>query len=132
MATITDEQAELLLNPNYAVAATVRDDGSPQQTVIWVDWDGENVVFNTAEGRAKPRHIRRNPHVSVHVMDPTNPYKWLSVSGRAEIPTEGADDHIDKLAKKYLGQDTYPWRKPTEQRLIVRVRPQRVDAYGFE
>ena len=132
MATITEEQAELLLKPNYAVAATVREDGSPQQTVVWVDWDGENVVFNTAEGRAKPRHIRGNPNVSVNVMDPANPYKWLSVSGTAEITTEGADEHIDKLAKKYLGKDTYPWRKPTEQRLIVRVRPELVDAYGFE
>ena len=132
MAAITDKQAEFLEEPNYGVAATVRDDGSPQQTIVWVDWDGENVVFNTAEGRAKPRHIRRNPQVSVNVMDPSNPYKWLSVSGRAEITSEGADDHIDKLAKKYLGKDTYPWRKPTEQRLIVRVRPERVDAYGFD
>ena len=132
MATLTDKQAELLLKPNYAVAATVRGDGSPQQTVVWVDWDGENVVFNTAEGRAKPRHIRRNPQVSVNVMDPADPYTWLSVSWTPEVSTEGAEDHIDKLAKKYLGKDTYPFRKPGEQRLIVRVRPERVDAHGLD
>ena len=132
MAKITDEQAKLFLEPNIAVVATVRADGTPHLTPTWIDWDGENVVFNTAEGRAKPRHIRRNPKVSVNVMDPADPYTWLSVSGPAEITAEGADAHIDKLAKKYLGKDTYPFRKPGEQRLIVRVRPERVDAYGLD
>ncbi|MFN2470383.1 MAG: PPOX class F420-dependent oxidoreductase [Gaiellaceae bacterium] len=132
MATLTEHEAELFLKPYYGVATTVRDDGSPQMTTVWVDWDGENVVFNTAEGRAKPRHIRANPQVGVFVMHPENPYQWISVSGPAELTHEGADEHIDKLSKKYTGRDRYASRKPGEQRVIVKVQPQRVTAYGFD
>lgn len=128
---LTDEQAQLFLNANYGVVADVREDGSPHQTVVWVDWDGENVVFNTAEGRAKPRFIRRDPRVSVLVLDPENPFRWVAVSGPAEIATEGAVEHIDKLAKKYMGRDEYGVAED-ETRLIVRVRPERVDAAGFD
>ncbi len=132
MAKLTEQAAALFGEAYYGVAATIREDGSPQQTVVWLDYDGENVVFNTAEGREKPRNIRRNPFVSVQVMNPENPYQWVSVAGRAELTHDGADQHIDRLAKKYLGQDSYPWRKPDEQRVIVRVRPEHVIAYGFD
>jgi PPOX class probable F420-dependent enzyme len=130
MATLTEQQAQLFLDPNYGVATTLRQDGSPQMSVVWLDWDGENVVFNTAEGRAKPRNIRRNPLVGVFVMNPEDPYQWIAVSGRAEMTHDGATEHIDKLAKKYRGRDTYGLR-PGEQRIIVRVKPERVTAYGF-
>ena len=132
MATLTEAQADFLRQPYYGVAATVRPDGSPQLTTVWVDSDGAHVVFNTAEGRAKPKYIRQNPQVGVYVMNPENAYQWLAVSGPAELTHDGADEHIDKLAYKYLGKETYPWRSPTEQRVIVRVTPKRVHAYGFD
>jgi PPOX class probable F420-dependent enzyme len=131
MATLNERQAQLFLDPNYGVVTTLRRDGSPQMTVVWVDWDGENVVFNTAEGRAKPRNLRRNPAVGVFVMNPEDPYQWISVSGTAELTHEAAVEHIDKLAKKYRGRDTYGL-KPGEQRIVVRVRPERVTAYGVD
>jgi PPOX class probable F420-dependent enzyme len=131
MAALTEQQAQLFLDPNYGVVTTLRKDGSPHMTVVWLDWDGENVVFNTAEGRAKPRYIRRNPVAGVFVMNPENPYQWIAVSGRAEMTHEGAVEHIDRLAKKYFGRDTYGVQ-PGEQRIIVRVRLERVTAYGFD
>jgi PPOX class probable F420-dependent enzyme len=131
MAALTEQQAQLFLDPNYGFVTTLRKDGSPQTTVTWLDWDGENVVFNTAEGRTKPRNIRRNPMVSVAVMNPEDPYQWIAVSGPAEMTHERATEHIDKLAKKYRGRDTYGL-KPGEQRIIVRVKPERVTAYGLD
>jgi PPOX class probable F420-dependent enzyme len=130
MAKLSEAEARLFLDPNYAVAATERPDGCPQQTVVWVDYDGDHVIFNTAEGRAKPKYIRRHPRVGIHVTHPEDPYKWVSVAGPAEMTHEGADEHIDKMAKKYLGADSYPYRTEGEQRVIVRVRPEHVDSYG--
>ena len=132
MAKLTDAQAEFVRNPYYGVVATLRADGSPHQTVVWVDADNGDVLINTAEGRAKPRHMRANPNVSVAVVDPANGYHSLVVSGKAELSHEGADAHIDKLAKKYLDADTYPFRKEGEVRIVVRIRPERIEAAGFD
>jgi PPOX class probable F420-dependent enzyme len=132
MAKLTEAQAEFLRNPYYAVVATQRADGSPHQTVVWVDTDGENVLFNTAEGRTKPRNMRANPVVSLMVVDPQNGYHWVSVTGTAELSHDGADAHIDALAKKYLNADSYPFRKEGEQRVTVRIRPDRIETAGFE
>jgi len=132
MAALTDKQREFLDQPYVGEVTTLRDDGSPHTTVVWVDTDTDVVTFNTAVGRAKERYIRRDPRVSLIVVDPENAYKWVSVSGEAELTTEGADDQIDKLAKKYLGEDEYPWRNPAEQRISVRIRPKHVDSYGFD
>ncbi len=130
MAQLTEAQTRMFTDPYYGVVATVRPDGSPQQTVVWVDYDGENVVFNTAEGRAKPRHIRANPNVSVSVVDPEDPYRWIAVSGSAELSEEGAAEHINDLSHKYRGRD---YDLPADQqRLIVRVKPERVTAYGLD
>lgn len=131
MAALTDQQAQLFLDRNYGVVTTLRRDGSPQMTVVWLDWDGERVLFNTAEGRVKPRNLRRNPVVGVFVMNPEDPYQWIAVSGRAELTHDGAVEHIDKLAKKYRGRDTFGL-SPGEQRVIVRVEPERVTTYGFD
>jgi PPOX class probable F420-dependent enzyme len=111
---------------------TLRADGSPHTTVVWVDTDTDVVMFNTVIGRAKERHLRKDPRVSLIVVDPEDPYKWVSVTGEAEITTEGADAQIDKLAKKYLGQDEYPWRKAEEQRITVRIHPEHIEATGVE
>ena len=128
MATLTEEQAQLFKGKNYATVATIRSDGSAQLTPVWIDWDGENVVFNTAEGRVKPKNIRRRPVVSVQVIDHDDPYKWISVTGPAEITEEGADAHIQELSRRYRGRD-YDL-DPNQQRLIVRVKPDRVAARG--
>jgi PPOX class probable F420-dependent enzyme len=127
--TLTDEQAELLLEPNFATVGTVGADGSPQLSIVWVDWDGKDVLFNTAAGRAKPSNLTRDPRVSVLVLDRRDGYRWVAVRGRAELTPDGADEHIDKLARKYTGEG---WQqKPGEERLLVRVSPEHVSAYGF-
>lgn len=126
---LTSEQAQLLVEPNFATVATLNPDGSPQQSIVWIDWDGEDVLFNTAAGRVKPRNLERDPRVSVLVVDRADGYRWLGVRGSARLTPDGADDHIDRLARKYTGR---PWEpKPGEQRLLVRVRPERVSAYGL-
>jgi PPOX class probable F420-dependent enzyme len=132
MKTLNKKQREFLEQPFAGAATTLRSDGSPHTTVVWIDVDDEVVAFNTAVGRAKERHLRQNPRVSINVLDPQDQYRWLSVSGRAELSTDGADAQIDKLAKKYLGQDEYPWRNPEEQRVTVRIYPEHVDSYGLD
>jgi PPOX class probable F420-dependent enzyme len=129
VAALTDEQARLLRDPNFATVGTLNPDGSQQLTIVWIDWDGEHVLFNTAAGRAKPRNLERDPRVSVLVADGEDGYRWVAVRGMAEQTTEGADEHIDKLARKYTGDGWQP--KPGEQRLLVRFRPEHVSAYGF-
>ena len=127
MATLTPEQAQLLLEPNFAAVATVRKDGGPHATVVWIDWDGEHILFNTTTVRAKHAQLERDPRVSVAVFDRGNPYRSLEIQGLAELEFEGADEHIAKLAQKY-GRDRYS----RDERVIVRVRPERVHPYGFE
>ena len=125
--SLPDSARKMLEGPNFAHLATLMPDGSPQVTAVWVDFDGRHVLINTAEGRQKPRNLRRDQRVAVSVADQQNPYLWVTIRGRAvELSHEGADAHIDKLAKKYLGQDTYPYRQPGEQRLIVRIEPDHV------
>jgi len=132
MATLDDKARKFLDQPFVGTATTLRQDGSPHSTIVWVDLDDDGLSFNTAAGRAKPRHLERDPRVSLLVVDPEDTYKWVAVSGTAELSTAGADDQIDRLAKKYLGQDEYPWRKPEEQRISVRIRPEHVDTYGLD
>jgi PPOX class probable F420-dependent enzyme len=127
MATLTATQAQLLIEPNFAVVATVRADGGPHSTVVWIDWDGENAVFNTTTVRAKGVHLARDPRVSIAVWDRDDPYRSLELQGRAELDFEGADEHIASLARKY-GRDTYA----RGNRVIVRVRPERVHTYGLD
>ena len=133
MAALKDKQREFIEeNPYVGVVTTLRDDGSPHSTVVWVDVDDGKVSFNTARGRAKPEHLEHDPRASLIVVDPNDAYKWVAVSGHAEMTEEGADAQIDKLAKKYIGADEYPYRKPTETRVKVRIEPEKVDASGFD
>jgi PPOX class probable F420-dependent enzyme len=131
MAQLDQKQEQFLEQPFVGVATTLRDDGTPHNTVVWVDVEDGSLSFNTAVGRAKERHIRKNPKVALTVVDPQDPYKWVSVTGEAELTTDGADPQIDKLAKKYLGKDEYPWRNPAEQRITVRITPQKVESTGL-
>jgi len=133
MATLTPQQAELLRGRNWGTVTTLRADGSPHSTPVWIDTDGENVLFNTAIGRAKERHLRRDPRVSVVVLPAENQQSgYVSVTGIADVSEEGALDHIDKLAKKYIGADKYPYLQPGERRVIVKVTPEKVDGFGID
>jgi PPOX class probable F420-dependent enzyme len=121
---LSDDDVALLEEPQLAHVATTFPDGRPQVTPVWIDTDGEAVLFNTAKGRVKHRNIEHNPWVAISVTDRNDDYRVVVVRGRAEFVEEGADAHIDKLAKKYLGADSYPFRRPDETRVIVRVVPQ--------
>jgi PPOX class probable F420-dependent enzyme len=133
MAVLKEKHKKFLEeNPFVGIITELRPDGSPHSTVVWVDVEDGKVSFNTARGRAKPTHLERDPRASLLVVDPNNAYRWLAISGHAELTEEGADEQIDKLAKKYLGKDTYPWRSPTEQRVKVLIQPEKVDAHGLE
>jgi PPOX class probable F420-dependent enzyme len=128
---LSDEQKEMLRKPNFAHIATVEPDGSPQVTPVWVDLSDEEdlILVNTAEGRRKVQNIRRDPHVAIDVIEQDNPYNMVSIKGEViEVTPEGADEHIDSLAKKYLGQDKYPFRQPGEKRLVLKIRPEKVAA----
>jgi PPOX class probable F420-dependent enzyme len=132
MATIPTSHADLLTTkPAFAHVSTLNADGSPQVTPVWIDFDGTYVVFNTAKGRVKAKNLARDPRVALSVADPDNPYRYLGIQGRVVDMTEtGGDAHIDKMAKKYLGKDTYPFRAPGEVRLIVRIAPEKVHTNG--
>jgi PPOX class probable F420-dependent enzyme len=130
MATIPASHADLLTKPTFAHLATVNADGSPQVTPVWVDFDGTNVIINTARGRVKAKNIARQPRVALAIGDPENPYRYLGIQGRVvEMTENGGDAHIDKLARKYIGKD-YPFRAPGEVRVIVKIAPEKVHTNG--
>jgi PPOX class probable F420-dependent enzyme len=130
-ARIEGRGEELLKAKNFCHVATLRPDGSVHGVPVWVDVQDGRPVLNTAEGRAWPRNLERDPRVTLTVQNMENPYEYLEVRGRvAERTHEGADAHIDSLAKKYLGEDTYPYRQPGEQRLIIRVEPEHARVRG--
>ena len=122
---------DLLAKKTFAFFATVMPDGSPQVTPVWLDLDGECIRVNSAKGRVKDKNMRRDPRVALSMIDPENPYRHLSIRGKVvEITEKGADGHIDALAKKYLGLDTYPYRQPGEVRVIYRIQPLRASTMG--
>ena len=121
------EAIELIEGRNLAFLATLMKDGSPQVTPVWIDHDGDTILINTVVGRTKQKNTVRDPRIALAVIDSRNPYKMLAIRGRVvEQTTEGAEEHIDKLAKKYLGEDKYRWRKPGERRLLLKIKPERV------
>jgi PPOX class probable F420-dependent enzyme len=129
--TIPASHADLLKKPAFANLATLNADGSPQVTPVWVDFDGKHVIVNTARGRVKTKNLGREPRVALSIADPENPYRYLGIQGRVVEMTEaGGDAHIDAMAKKYLGKDTYPFRAPGEVRVIVKIAPEKVHANG--
>lgn len=131
MATIPQQYQDLFQKKAFAHLATVNSDGTPQVTPVWVDFDGSHVRFNTAKGRVKERNVRRTPRVALAIMDPDNPYRYVRVSGRVvEVTEQGADQHIDALAKKYLGKDRYPFLQPGEVRLLFKILPEKVAGQG--
>ncbi len=131
MANLTDAQASFLHDePNVAVVAALREDGTAHQTVVWIDWDGEHVLLNVNTFRAKLDYLRRDPRVSILVLDRNDPYRWLGLEGTvAEITSEGAYEHIVRQAGVYFDRHSYEL-KEGEQRILVRVALERVEAHN--
>ncbi|OLC22446.1 MAG: PPOX class F420-dependent oxidoreductase [Acidobacteria bacterium] len=128
---IPDKYRDLFNKRAFASLGTLMPDGRPQVTPVWVDLDGDYVIFNSAKGRQKDRNVRRDPRVALAIIDPDNPYRYLEIRGRVvEITEEGADANIDKLAKKYLGVDKYPYRQGNETRVIYKIQPEHTNMMG--
>jgi len=124
---IDDSVIKLLTGKNFASVATLMKDGSPQNTPTWIDFDGKAILINTAEGRTKQKNVSKDQRVAISIVDQNNPYNMVTIRGKViEQTSEGADDHIDKLAKRYLGVDKYPFRSQTEKRIILKVAPENV------
>jgi PPOX class probable F420-dependent enzyme len=128
---IPQQYLDLFQKKSFAHLATLMPDGRPQSTPVWCDFDGTHVLFNTAAGRQKDKNLQRDGRVALSMTDPDNAYRYLEVRGRVvERTSSGADEHIDKLAKKYMGKDKYPFRKPGEQRVLIKILPEHVTAMG--
>lgn len=124
MATIPEGFRDILEKKSFVHLATLMEDGSPQVSPVWVQVDGDQIIVNSAKGRVKDRNMRANPQVALSATDPDNPYRALMIRGRVvKITEDGADEHIDKLAKKYLDKDKYPWRSPSETRVKYYIEP---------
>ena len=131
MTTIPPTYRDLLDKKSFAHIATISADGTPQVTPVWIDYDGTHIRFNTARGRVKTQNLERSPKIALSIQDPENPYRYIQVRGRVvEVTEKGADEHIDALAKKYLGQDRYPYRRPGEVRVTVKVMPEKIQSMG--
>jgi PPOX class probable F420-dependent enzyme len=129
---LTRVQREFLENPFIGVATTLRPDGSPHSTPVWVEVDDEGVSFNTARPRAKPRHLEADPRVSLVVVDSRDELRWLGITGTATLVDEGANEQIDRLARKYRGHDRYRSHREGETRVTVRISPSWIESRGLE
>jgi PPOX class probable F420-dependent enzyme len=128
--TLPQSVKTLLLDKAYGHVVTSNGQGKPQVTMVWMDVDADEVIFNTAEGRRKPQNLRQDPRIIVSVQDRSDPQAYAVFHGKARITETGADEHIDKLAKRFLGVDKYQFRQPGEKRLIVRISVDRIGGYG--
>ena len=129
MNEITEPVVKLLEGKNFAFFSTLMKDGSPQITPVWIDWEKNTntILINTAEGRLKQENISRDPRVAVSVADHNNPYEMVTIRGKViEQNTEGAIEHADKLAKKYMGLDKYPYHSATEKRIVLKIKPEKI------
>jgi PPOX class probable F420-dependent enzyme len=130
-STIPNEYLDLFQKKAFANLATLMPDGSPQVTPVWVDFDGTHVLVNSARGRQKDKNMQKNGRVALSILDPDNPYRYIEIRGKVDaITEEGADQHIDKMAKKYMGKDKYPYRKPDEVRVLFKILPSKTNHMG--
>lgn len=131
MAEIPAKYSDLTTKKAFANVATVMADGSPQVTPVWFDYTNGKIRVNTAKGRVKARTMTQGAKVAVAIMDPDNAYRYIQVRGKvARVTEDGADAHIDALAKKYLGKETYPFRQPGEKRITIEITPESIDTMG--
>jgi PPOX class probable F420-dependent enzyme len=127
MATLNDQPVrELLAQPNFAVVSTLNPDGSVLSTITWISAEDGTVAVNSAKGRRWPTNLERDPRVTVLVYEAGNPYNYVEIRGKATATREGADEHINALSKKYIGQDEYPFRQPGEERIKFVIEPAHV------
>jgi PPOX class probable F420-dependent enzyme len=127
MATLSDSEVRKLLSePNYAVVSTLNADGSVLSTIVWISAEDGTVAVNSARGRRWPANLERDPRVTVLVYEAGNPYNYVEIRGRATATTDGADEHINSLTKKYINQDEYPFRQPGEVRVKFVIEPEHV------
>jgi PPOX class probable F420-dependent enzyme len=128
---IPEKYQDLLNKKAFAQLATIMPDGTPQVSPVWFEYDGKNILINSAKGRVKDKNMRRDPRVGLDIQDPDNPYRHVSIRGRVvQITEDGADAHIDKLTKKYINQDRYPYRGPGEVRVIYKIQPEAAHSMG--
>ena len=126
-ARLTGKAIKLIEGKNFAHLACLMPDGSPHVTPVWIDREGDTILVNTAQGRVKQRNVTRDPRVAISIADQDNPYEKVLIRGVVrEQTTNGADHHIDKLAKKYIHKDKYPWHAPGEKRIILKIEPQHI------
>lgn len=128
---IPEKYLDLFQKKAFAHLGTIMPDGRPQVTPVWCDYDGEHIIVNSARGRQKDRNMARDPRVSVELSDPDNPYRYVEIRGRVvEVTEDGADEHINKMAKKYMGVDVYPGRQPGEVRVMYKIKPEHTTSMG--
>lgn len=131
MAQIPEKYRDIFTRKSFVHLATLMPDGSPQVSPVWVDLDGDHILINSAEGRLKDKNIRRDSRVALSVTDPDNPYRHVAIRGKVvDITTEGADEHIDRMAKKYMDKDKYPFRSPDEVRVLYRIEAEKIGSMG--
>jgi PPOX class probable F420-dependent enzyme len=123
----------MLKEASYGQLATLMPDGAPQITQVWLDTDGEHILVNTVATHQKVKNVRRDPRVAINVHDPAKPYRVANIRGRVvEVTSAGADRHIDALSEKYLGTDRYPFRTPGQQRIVLKIQPERIHTIGLD
>jgi PPOX class probable F420-dependent enzyme len=124
---MTEQVTRILREPNFAFLGTLMKDGRPQVTPVWIDFDNDHILINTAEGRIKHKNLTRDPRVSLSLVDKNNPYSMVTIQGTVvDQIKDGADEHIDKLAKKYLKAEKYPGHSPSIKRIIIKIKPDRI------
>ena len=126
-----EKYSDLFKKKAFANLSTLMQDGSPQVTPVWCDYDGKHVRVNSALGRVKDKNIRRDPRVALAIVDPENPYRYMEIRGKVvEVTEKGADDHINSLSEKYLGNPVYPFRQPGEVRVVYKIEPEKISSMG--
>jgi len=129
--SLPQDYLDLFSKRAFGVLTTLMPDGSPQTQPVWIDYQNGTIWVNSAEGRQKDKNVRRDPRVAMAIIDPDNPYRYLEVRGTVEeITNEGASAHIDKMSKKYLGQDKYPYAQPGEKRVLYKIKPHKFHVMG--
>ncbi len=131
MTTLTDAAKALLDTPEFATVATIDPDGQPQLSVVWVGRDGDDVLFSTVRGRRKTNNLERDARATLLMFPKDNPYAYLEIRGSVTLEDDPQAAYIDVMAQKYLGQDTYPWTQPGEERVVVRLHPEHVVGNGL-